>query len=661
MRIESRLTMDNKSYWIWYYGDYEIYHIMKAHLRREERDFVRPVFFKQNAPYINVKFRKIFESDGGFLKAHFNGNGHVVVNGTRFNEGVLIDVPKGKCEVQVLLSNLGGLPAVFVESDVCPSDETWECNYCAGKFVPVGYNEYFDNAEKNPENFPFSYENKLPTEKRNINNGVLYDFGTELFGYLNIKNADEKEKINVFYGESQEEATDTEHSLIIDSVEGSSEYRLKQRACRYVFLETELQDLDVSIDYEYLPLKRKGNFKCDNELFNEIYDVAAYTFHLNCREGFFDGIKRDRWVWAGDAYQSARINTYLFADKEIEQRTAIGLIGKKPIEQNINTILDYSLIWIIGLYEQYMVYGDVKFLERIYEMATEMIAFVETRINKDGFIEGNEDDWTFIDWAEIDMTGAVCAEQMLLIRAYQVMGNIAETLGKECNSFYEKSEELKKLVNKYYWKEDLGAFIDSYESGKNNVTRHANIFAIMYDIASDEQKEKIIENVLENDNVPQITTPYFKGYELDVMGKVNGLSKIEFLLDSYWGEMIRRGSKTIWEEFDANQKGIERYSMYGGKYAKSLCHAWGAGPIYIFGRYYLGVYPTTPGFETFNVEPNLGGLNEIEGVVPVGEGNVEISLNQNKLTVKASKPGGTLIWKGKEYEIVPYREIVVEE
>ena len=110
--------MNNKSYWIWYYGDYEIYHIMKANLRREERGYGRPVFFKQDSPYVNVKFRKIFESDGGYLKAHFNGDGYIAVNGTRFKEGVLIDVPKGKCEIEVLLSNFGGLPAVFVESDV---------------------------------------------------------------------------------------------------------------------------------------------------------------------------------------------------------------------------------------------------------------------------------------------------------------------------------------------------------------------------------------------------------------------------------------------------------------------------------------------------------------------------------------------------------------
>ena len=82
-----------------------------------------------------------------------------------------------------------------------------------------------------------------------------------------------------------------------------------------------------------------------------------------------DGIKRDRWVWAGDTYQSARINRYLFADKEIEQRTLRGLIGKEPIEQHINTILDYSLLWIISLNEHYMTYADRVFLEKIFPMA----------------------------------------------------------------------------------------------------------------------------------------------------------------------------------------------------------------------------------------------------------------------------------------------------
>ena len=56
--------------------------------------------------------------------------------------------------------------------------------------------------------------------------------------------------------------------------------------------------------YEYADLKDKGSFTCNDEEINKIYDVAKYTLHLNTREFFIDGIKRDRWVWSGDAYQS---------------------------------------------------------------------------------------------------------------------------------------------------------------------------------------------------------------------------------------------------------------------------------------------------------------------------------------------------------------------
>ena len=106
--------------------------------------------------------------------------------------------------------------------------------------------------------------------------------------------------------------------------------------------------------------------------------------------------------------------------------------------------------------------------------------------------------------------------------------------------------------------------------------------------------------------------------------------------------------------------GIQHYAMYGGKYEKSLCHAWGAGPIYLFGRYYLGVRATSAGYETFTVEPRLGGLEEICGTVPTGEGAVTVKLNKEKLSVVATKAGGTLLWKGKRYILKPDEPVVID-
>lgn len=41
--------------------------------------------------------------------------------------------------------------------------------------------------------------------------------------------------------------------------------------------------------------------------------------------------------------------------------------------------------------------------------------------------------------------------------------------------------------------------------------------------------------------------------------------------------------------------------MYGRKFGKSLCHAWGASPIYLLGKYYLGIKPTSAGYATYLV------------------------------------------------------------
>jgi hypothetical protein len=73
--------------------------------------------------------------------------------------------------------------------------------------------------------------------------------------------------------------------------------------------------------------------------------------------------------------------------------------------------------------------------------------------------------------------------------------------------------------------------------------------------------------------------------------------------------------------------------MYGDPFGKSLCHAWAASPIYLLGRYFLGVRPTSPGYKTYCVEPQLDFFDKIDAVVPVGERSVHILYENGELTV----------------------------
>lgn len=644
--------MDKKSYWIWKFGDFEIYHSMLLHSRRVEREVVYPPYWKVDAPTPKVMFYYDYEGDGGYIRIHASGDGYVKIGNALYSPESRIELGKGKFTICVCIIKNGGLPAIFVESDVIPSGEGWyvkENNH--SEKVPVGFDKYYDSPDKSPETFHFEYENITPVKTEAVDGGMLYDFGKETFAKVTVSEAEPEIELGVYYGESLEEAIDTDHTYTFERISGKCDYSLVCRAFRYIFIKGGTPKLKVSALYEYLPYEKRGAFRCNNDLFNKIWDTCAYTFHLNCREGFLDGIKRDRWIWGGDAYQCNHINNYLFFDPHIEQRTNIALIGKAPVDHHINGIVDYSLLYIIGLYEHYFAHGDRVFLDRIYHKAVSLMKFCETRLNSDGFIEGDAADWTFIDWSNIDKVGAVAAEQMLCIKAYESLGKIAEVIGLDGSEWYSKSALMKQRIDSFFWDEEKGAYIDSYSSDRRNVTRHANIFAIMFDIADEGKVASIVENVIKNDNITKITTPYFEGYELDVLARLGDFKFIEDMLDSYWGGMIRLGATTIWEGYDPTQSGARHYQMYWQRYDKSLCHAWGSTPIYLFGRYYLGVYPTSPAYETFSVEPHLGGLSEIDGIVPICGGEVKVKLNKTSLSVTATKEGGTLIFNQKTYPL----------
>lgn len=645
-----------KSYWIWNYGDYEIFHSNRVNARRQEFGVDYPTFWKYYDVDRNVRFYTEIETEiDGNIKLFLNGKGYILVDEQQYGAETVISLKKGKHTLKISVVNLTGLPAAYIESDVCSTNNEWYTLENGAK-KQVGFDIHYDCQEKNPESFPFAYEEKYPVSVQKYNDGVLYDFGKELFGFLYVSDVKASESIHVSYGESLEEAVDVENSILFEDVSGENRYKLRQRAFRYIYL-TGAENANIHAELEYLPIEYKGSFRCDDEDVNKIWDVCAYTLHLNMREVLTEAIKRDRWLWGGDAYQAFKFNNYLFFDKEIVRRSTIALRGKEPFNEHINTITDYSLYWVIGLHEYYVTYGDIEFIKNIYDKAVSLMEFCEAREDDKGFIVKKNNDWIFVDWSDIDKDGAVCAEQMLYIAANKAMAALTRLVGADPSSYEEKYSRLIETTNKFFWKEEKGAYIDCYESGKNHISRHANVFAILYDVANEEQKAKIIENVLENDKITKITTPYFEGFELDVMGKIGHFDFIENMIKTYWKGMLDLGATTVWEEYNPNLSGAQHYEMYGNKYGKSLCHAWGASPIYLLGKYYLGVTPTSSGYETFEVKPYLGGFKFIDGVVPIKDGSVRVKLSKDKLSVVATKNGGTLIWAGKSYALEANKEL----
>ena len=97
--------------------------------------------------------------------------------------------------------------------------------------------------------------------------------------------------------------------------------------------------------------------------------------------------------------------------------------------------------------------------------------------------------------------------------------------------------------------------------------------------------------------------------------------------------------------------------MYGRPYGKSLCHAWGASPIYIIGKFFLGVSPTKAGYEEYEVRPVLGGLEWMEGEVPTPFGKIRIKMNRHEVTVKSDGGKGMLVVGNRRVAIPVNQEL----
>lgn len=659
--------------WIWYPGDFEIWLSNNMQNRRTDRETFFPVFWKIDSHYPLVDFHKEFQlPEAEEVVIYVEGKYNVKLDGQPF-EGtpVKIRVPAGKHKINIKVFNQASPPAIYVKGKTILSDNTWLVTFEdkewideTGKTSDISATKWLKAGAWNfnePATLPSRF--RLPVQPMSVarveknNQSLLYDFGKETFGFIKLHGIKGKGKINLFYGESKEEALSEKGAVTIDRLEINESVKKDSvmelsKAFRYVNLQ---QDQSVSIDsvsmlYEYADVKETGYFNCSDELINQIYDISKYTFRLNTREFFIDGIKRDRWVWSGDAYQSYLMNYYLYFDQETVTRTILALRGKDPVTGHINTIMDYTFYWFIGIYDYYLFTGDEDFIHQFYPRMQTLMEYVLGRRNKNGLLEGLPGDWIFIDWAAgLSKKGEVSFEQLLFARSLETMAICASLVKDKVNAgrYRQLANDLRKKLFSIYWNEQKKALVHSRVEGRqtDNVTRYANMFAIFFDYFSPQQKQLVKQSVLLNDKIQKITTPYMRFYELEALCAMGEQNFVLKEMKDYWGGMLKLGATSFWEEYNPAKQGAEHYAMYGREFGKSLCHAWGASPIYLLGKYYLGVKPLTAGYATYLVEPQLGGLDWMEGKVPTPRGAILVNCNRQTISVTGAGGQGLLRFK----------------
>ncbi len=684
------LLAGQEARWIWYPGDYGIWWGNEIQSQRLQWGGRLTPFWPLYEPHSRVLFRRAVHLTAD-EPLEIGADGHATVcwhSPSGYHEGSAIlgkfTLPKDATAIEIKIQNNDRPPSVWVKGPHLVSDSEWKVGWTTtwdtDDDLPADSSARFTDPLTPPGLTSLPVERKNPVWSRETHgHGLLADFGEETYGYLRFKDIRGKGAVRVIYAESESEALAVDLAntkpgaldgwVMLMLEEGAEMRRDIAHGFRFVHVipvDGEVSVGALAMDRETKGLPVRGSFRCSDTELNEIWDVSVRTLELTCREVFIEGIKRDHWVWSGDAVQSFLMNYYVFGDYDGCRDTLWTLRGKDPVKCHLNRIMDYTFYWFDAV-EKYRLYsGDPYIARQVYPRMKTLLEFALGRLDAAGRPVDRPGDWMFIDWAPepLHNTGGVTAfEQMLLVRALEATAALAKEVGAadDANAYLARAKKLRDEIVPRYWNEEKGGLLHLMKADGSldeQLTRYPNMFGLFYGYFDEAKRARVVKDVLLNDNVLKIQTPYMRFYELESLCSLGMQETVTKEIKSYWGGMLKLGATSFWELYNPSEKGVAHYAMYGRRYGKSLCHAWGASPTYLLGKYYLGVTPTQPGFAAYEVKPNLGGLEWIEGDVPAPFGRIHVKFDKKSVSVLSDGGKGVLVLPtGQRVDIPAGREI----
>lgn len=493
---------------------------------------------------------------------------------------------------------------------------------------------------------------------------LLLDFGTELHGGIHLSlwqastGGKNGAKLRIRFGESVSEAMSetggvtnatNDHAARDMQVilPGLSMNPIGETGFRFVRIDLEEEDAVLEIKkicavLVYKDLEYQGSFECSDPLLNRIWDVGAYTVHLNAQEYLLEGIKRDRLVWMGDMHPETMAILSVFGADSCVEKSLDYMRDATELPGWMNTMATYTMWYVITVHAWYLFTGDREFLEKHKEYlmgVSRMLSGYIDENGKDTVTEGR-----FLDWPSVGKEKPVDAgAQSLHILAVEKLKELFTELGEKelAGNCADDLEKLRSCPQEYEDSKQAAAFLV---------------------LAGMEDAGEVNEKLLKVGGAKGMST--FMGYYILTARAMAGdyAGCLESIRE-YYGGMLSLGATTFWEDFDVdwleNAGRIDELPTEGkvdvhaekGAFCyqghrHSLCHGWAAGVTPWLSENVLGIKILEPGCKKVTVEPHLGDLDWAKGAYPTPYGPIRVShrkCSDGHVESKVSVPESVLL------------------
>jgi alpha-L-rhamnosidase len=406
----------------------------------------------------------------------------------------------------------------------------------------------------------------------------------------------------------------------------------------------KLNASDIRGIWAYCDADVEGRFYCSSPLLNSIYEMCERSARQNVQQGVISvDADREQSPWLGDAWNIGNVLLYNDRDTTMIDKVVRDFAGEQfpdgyiPATSPAHRLVDadpdrripeWAMYWPMLLWQQYLFSGDQTLLR---DMAPQLARFME-------WLKRFQDpttkllnpitQWRISDYAGGNMPGGgynvatACQYYENLYIAARIFSVLNER--GQSNDYLEQANGVKAAINDHL-------FNGEYYLARTDRTGMfplASAWPLRFDIEPEADKGKILD-AIENAGKPNIG-----GYGGDALysGLFNAGGGAFAVRDLARYRLMLDENKACWEGF------------YSGKNIE-VNHAWTAYPAYIFLKYICGIQPTSGGFATFDVRPEISGLTFAEGAVPSVKGTITTRWekgNDGNFSLRIKVPANTL-------------------
>jgi alpha-L-rhamnosidase len=380
-----------------------------------------------------------------------------------------------------------------------------------------------------------------------------------------------------------------------------------------------LKASDVRGIWAYCDADVAGHFRCSNELLNSIFEMCERSARQNIQQGIISvDANREQASWLADSWNIGNVLLYnhrdtMMIDKVLRDYAGEQLPsgcfsacspgfrrGEHPASgQESRHIPEWAMYWPMLLWQQYLFSDDEALLREMTPRLTHFLDWLKPYQNQTNQLL-DPSGWRISDYAggNLPNGGYNIATACQYYENLRIASRVFSVLGdtKQSDEDLRQAEGVKAGINANLFN---GEFYLA-RTDQKAMYPLASAWALRFDVVPEAFKSKVL-TAIEKAGKPNI-------------GGYGGDAFYSGLLNAGGGDFVSRDLaryRPMLEENKANWEG------FGGAEAN---HAWTAYPGYLFLKYICGIQPTSGGFATFDVRPEMGGLAFAEGAVPTVKG-----------------------------------------